>query len=139
MKFIMKGKKEVRIHTVLSNGQVASMYFVVDRNQSFTDGYDYDCWRVGLRIGNTRRDNNDWFTGDKVHSMTVSTGRCGLEGLMWAKRVLESFTTQLRKNECQMMVIGAEDDKRHRAYSRLLKQGYTQGTYNNESVYMLEF
>jgi hypothetical protein len=140
MNFINKGKKEIRIHHTLSNGQIASMYFTVTRNVRFADGYDYDCWSVGLRIGSKRRENNDWYNDDKVYSNHTTTGTCGLEGLLWAKDVLSAFTDKYEQGVCQMLIIKGDDNRRHRAYRRLMKEdGYTLGTYKGDTCYMLEF
>ncbi len=135
-----KGKKQIRGHTVLSNGQVASIYFRLHRNEKFDDGLLYDCWYVGFRIGNSRRQNNDWWGGKKVHNGDAVTGRCGLEGLIWAKSQLKAFVDKTESPDyCQLLIVGGEDHRRLSAYRWLKKDGFTEGNYDGEDVFIKEF
>jgi hypothetical protein len=125
------------------------MYFDSHRFEEFSDGYHYDCWYVGLAIGNTARQCNDWWS-NKANKRAryidlKTTGRCGLEGLMWAKQTLNTFMIGHKSLYTQQIVIDAADDQRKHVYSRLMKIeigkahncGY--GIYDNEEVIMLDF
>lgn len=132
-------KKEIRIHTTLSNGQHAAIYFRLDRNVRFDDGYQYDCWYVGFMVGNKARQCNDWWNDRKNNNRLVQTGRCGMEGLIWAKQQIVQFMASHKGEYIQYMVVGGMDDKRQHVYSRLTKIGFTPGTYDGDQVHMVQF
>ena len=118
-----------KMHSTLSNGQVASIYFRLDRNVRFSDGYYYDCWNVGFVVGDHKSLNNRWWSGRNKKYEGSSTGRCGLEALMWAKEQIFAFMSQRRSDVYQYMVIGHDDKRRGSAYRRLIKDGFAQYTY----------
>ena len=132
-------KKEKRVHHVLSNGQVVSIYFTC-KNARFDDGYDYKCWSVGVRVGARRRDNNDWYNGDSKYEEVVSTGRCGLEAMVFAKRAITEFMRVERLDSAvQKVVVGWADEKRGSAYRYLGKLGFALGYYDGSPAYMMDF
>ena len=131
-------KNERRVHHVLSNGQIVSIYFT-RKSARFDDGYDYDCWSVGVRVGARRRDNNDWYNGDAKYEEVVSTGRCGLEAMVFAKRAIVEFMQEERCSTVQKLIVSWEDEKRASAYRYLIKMGFVLGQYDGDQVYMMDF
>lgn len=128
-----------KVHKRLSNGQTASIYFRLDRNQRFTDGYYYDCWYVAFVVGDHRSLNNRWWAGHSKLYDDKSTGRCGVEGLMWAKKELLAFMDARSSDVYQWVVLDPTDDRRGRAYSRLKKDGFLPGVYDEANVLMKRF
>jgi hypothetical protein len=125
-----------RTHTTLSNGQHAAMYVMVENPEGYYAHY------VGLCIGNTKRQCNDWWQGRqnrRVRSVNLkSTGKCGIEGLVWALNQLldleKRLTACLKDGNFEVIVIAAEDNKRASAYERLKKYGYQEASYNGADV-----
>lgn len=58
--------------------------------------------------------------------MDISTGKCGFEGLIWAKNGLTAFEEFIRKDYLkQRIVVSWLDSRRKRVYTHYLnKEGY---------------
>ena len=132
-------KDEVRIHHTLSNGQHIALYFELTKNVLFDDGYEYDSWYVGVRIDDSRRACNDWWNRKRTKNRLDSTGRCGLEGLMWAKNQILKFVEEHAKEDFQKIVVGGEDERRLSAYRFLKRYGFEKGVFDGEETLLLEF
>lgn len=134
MELSYRSPKEIRIHRTLSNGQVMSLYLEKETH-TFTDGFDYDCWLPALCIGPSRRANNKWFK--QRNKPVIPAGKRGMEGLMLALCALEEFI-QWRcevSQHLEYVVVMALDDRRFRAYSRLLRRGFSKGRWNHGHCY----
>jgi len=110
-----------RIHRKLQNGQHLAMYFTKTHQ-----GNGVSSWIIGLCIGKTRKACNDWFNKDSDRQKTVlTTGKCGLEGLRMALQILLETESQIPKGD--YLIVFWLDKRRERAYSRLLRYGYSWG------------
>lgn len=93
-----------------------------------------DHWRVALLVGATRqakktiRERVEW--KDEEYGGR-STGRSGLAALLWAAKKLDEFQTRVPE---ATIAVGAADDKRLRAYKRLVGRGFVEGNYAGEPV-----
>jgi len=128
-----------KMHNALSNGQVASLYFHLDRGRRFTDGYRYDCWEVGFVVGDHRSLNNRWWKGRTKLYDGKSTGKCGLEALIWAKNAILAFMSRRESDVYQYMVVRHADERRGRVYKRLLREDFVAGVHDEEPVLMKAF
>jgi hypothetical protein len=125
-----KRKHESRIHELLSNGQWLNLYFKKCRcNPDSIPSH----WNIGLCISKTVKQANDWFEGK--HSTKLNnkqTGRVGLEGLNKAFNYIMEFGSLLRKDE--VIWIEVENEKRVRAYKRLLKYPNWDSVFVDETT-----
>lgn len=111
---------------LLSNGQVISIFFI----QNYTSqGIEFS---VLLVIANKKRHIREWLLGIKDVLSDRSTGKCGLEGLLWGKKKLKMFEEYLKDNRGRYgkgrkisIVIYPTDSRRRRVYAFGLKNmGY---------------
>jgi len=136
----MYKRTEVRYHHTLSDGSHIAMYFACDRNILYANGFDYDTWRVGLAIGKSRRICNDWWNKKDNKISNKSTGKVGLEGLLWAKQTLVRFMNESMRDVVQVIAVDYSNKQRMNVYKRLCKTlGFVEGTYNNKLTYMKEY
>lgn len=112
----------------LSNGQAITIFFMEERTSR---GIEYN---VALLIANKKKHIREWIMGTRDVLSDKSTGKCGLEGLMWAKRRLAEFEVYIhdrfpdRTKRSITMVIYPSDTRRKRAYVHgLKKSGYELG------------
>ena len=101
-----------RFHGVAADGQAVHMYFSPYRDKVFT------FWTVGLFIGRSKRVANDWHNKQKKQPPRT-TGRGTLAALLYAQEILLEFAGRLTKYE--ELQVSWEDERRHRAYRRLLR------------------
>lgn len=112
----------------LSDGSIAAIYATLEYDPGNKEYYHY----VGMAIGKSRRQCNDWFNDKANHRArglnNRSTGKVGIEGLVWAASELTRLESNIRasldKDEYGVIYIEAADEKRASAYRRLLKHGY---------------
>jgi len=104
--------KHWRFHGIAPDGQHIHMYFTAYRQNKFTS------WNISLFIGGTNRRANDWHNKQKPQPSHI-TGKGSISALKYALDLLLDFSTRLKKDE-QICVVG-EDERRHKAYRRLLK------------------
>lgn len=103
----------------LPNGQVAMLSLRLDSRKQ---GREY--WFVEATIGQNRRQCKH--TG----SYKEMTGRCGLSGLVAIfKMIKEAERLLIKPNKRVIFEIEWTEEKRYRAYRRLLKHGYTEDDY----------
>lgn len=115
--------KELKYSKVLSNGQVATLFVRVDKLQRGEAAF------IGFVIGKSIRQNKFWWN-DTSYNSIKSTGNCGLEGLLFALSIIEEL-----KSSFKYIIVAWEDDKRKKAYKRLLDHGFIEGIYRDEDVY----
>ncbi|WCK57178.1 hypothetical protein PP175_28740 (plasmid) [Aneurinibacillus sp. Ricciae_BoGa-3] len=61
------------------------------------------------------------------------TGRCGLEGLLWAKRMILAFESSIYTKNGELIRVGWLDNRRRDAYHHGLKKiGFKYGQIDNE-------
>lgn len=78
---------------------------------------------VGFVIGKSRKECNDWYWKRLRNKRVKETGKCGLEGLLFAIRCLQ-WIEETYDGLHIVIRVGFADDKRKSAYRRLLKYGY---------------
>jgi hypothetical protein len=121
-------RKEIRMHKVLSNGQVASFYALRIEHRDNTSS-----WDIGFRIGTCIKANNYWMHKITKGNSVLSTGSCGIEGMMYAAQCLTNLEDMLYVDDC--IVVRWLDSKRKRAYAYIQRLGYEQGTFRDEPCY----
>ena len=86
-------------------------------------------WNVAFAINNKRKHIKSWIKGEET--MDCSTGKCGVEGLIWAKNGLLEFENFIKKEDLkQRIVVRWTDSKRKRVYKHYLeKEGYKLTIY----------
>lgn len=109
--------------TKLSNGQTAYIVFEGVELSKCTE------WNVLFVVANKRKDALKWIKGEK--ELDTQTGKCGLEGLVWAKNNLIEFENELSKRKGKnRMLIQWSDAKRKKVYIKYLKRlGYRYTKY----------
>lgn len=115
----------------LSNGQSISIFFLEEKTSRNIE------FHIALAIANRKKHIREWILGERDLLSFKSTGTCGIEGLIWAKKKLvefESFITDrhaknLYSNDTKItIVVGSTDAKRKRVYRHGLKKlGYESG------------
>ena len=107
----------------LTNGQTISIFFLHDKT---LDNIDYS---VVLAIANKKKHIREWLLGTRDVLSDKETGRCGIEGLLWAKRMLLAFEDHVAKRRERITLsIDWTDARRKRVYERgLLPLGYLSG------------
>lgn len=123
-------------HKKLSNGQIASLYMTQYKASPFEDG-EYDCWSVSFRIGESRKANNNW--AFHLSYRAESTGRCGLEGLLWARQQILKFAADHKGPKVQRIAILGPDYHRWHAYSFLKRDGFFNVDWYGQTVWALDF
>jgi hypothetical protein len=125
------------VSKTLSNGQIAKIFIKKEICQCKADNRPI-IWKIGFIIENSRKTCNNWYSKGRVLKKVQQTGKCGLEGLLFAKNcliLLEDLLIRLNKynksKKKNFIVIYWSDEKRHKAYKRLLVNGYIEGHYNN--------
>jgi hypothetical protein len=110
------------------DGQRVVMTFMHDEE---TDAANI--WSVALLVGATRkakkavRERGSW--GSRYDGR--STGRVGLKALIWAREQIDLFQRELPE---AIVVVGATDEKRARAYRALSRYGFKAGRYEGQAV-----
>jgi hypothetical protein len=137
---IRRGKYELRIHHKLSNGQNISMFAFINKyNYKPTP---YFIARIGLVISNNRRSCNDWHKSrhnKRTKKLLLQeTGRTGLEGLLWAKKMLKELEPYLleKYNLPLWIKVGWINEQRQRVYRRLEKDGYFFTNWHGDDCLM---
>lgn len=106
----------------LSNGQFCIIAF-----------YRWMCRRsigysVAFAVADKKKNLNGWLNQTKDDNITLKmTGRCGVEALYWCRDRLLEFEKEIMLDKVAdtKIVVGAEDSKRFRLYSKALaRYGY---------------
>ena len=119
MKVSYLNKHEARFHHTLSNGQHCAMYVNFNDEEAET----ILLLDIGFAVGNSRRQCNDWWSKNGKGLGEKTTGRVGLEALLFASECLD-FIESIYAGEMYVIRVGYADERRRRAYKRLLKKGY---------------
>lgn len=103
---------------ILSNNQTISIYFM---KEEMKNGYEY---YVVLGIANKKRYLKEFMLGTRDLT-SFETGKCGVEGLLWAKNQIIKFEAFIKdkhyKNELISIVVQWADRRRKKVYIRSLK------------------
>jgi hypothetical protein len=92
-----------------------------------------DVWNVALLVGATRKEKKsvrlraEWVGPESGRGR----GRVGLKALVWAKKQIDIFQEDYPD---ATVVVGADDDRRARAYNALTRAGFHLGRYAGERV-----
>jgi hypothetical protein len=102
----------------LNSGQKAGFFLNKFPQEGGSPWYE-----IGFGIGDTEKQIKSWWNG-KLGGRAIndkSTGKSGLEGLMWAKGLLRDM---IEENRLQpgLMIVQGTDEKRFRAYGKGLKR-----------------
>jgi len=111
--------------TVLSNGQIACIVFQENKYKNFTDYY------VMFAIANKKKDIKNWLSSKHNNIDNKQTGRCGIEGLIWAKNKVIEFEKHIKDRHYtnRNIVISWADKKRKDVYVKaMMKLGYKNDT-----------
>jgi hypothetical protein len=142
----------------LSSGQTAMIFFYLGYRSFGKDGITCNNYHVEFAIGKSRhqimknfyglngksihREKTEHYYSDHVKKENslklVTTGKCGLEGLLWAKKKILEFEKYLRKNSenpCSIHISGS-DERRLKAYAWGLKKcGYDWTNSSHQYLY----
>lgn len=104
---------------VLSNGQCAIFFVVRDR-----DDYGFTSFYIAFAIANKFKTIKKWFRQEAYGDLDVTlTGRCGLEGLLWARKCVEDteklFFSEYGNSKARIVVEGTTSS-RYRVYKKYL-------------------
>lgn len=105
----------------LSNNQTISIFFLLEE-QARADEYN-----VVLAIANKKKHIKEWITGERDLFEEKTTGRCGLEGLIWAKRKIIEFEefigNRYRKGSKETIItVQWTNNRRRNVYEKGLKK-----------------
>lgn len=122
LKFNYKGDYWYEYIT-LSNGQTAAIIF--DRYDTAKVVYYY----VMFAIGSKRKHVDAWLFSQAANDLDCNTtGKCGIEGLIWAYTKLQEFenVSRIDNNSKEVrIIIQGSDSRRFRIYEHFLKRlGY---------------
>lgn len=120
------------LYHILSNGQIIYIGFdFIELNRKT----ETEIFNVVLAIGNKKKNINSWLNYEKNSLTMQSTGRCGLEGLMWAREQLIKFEEFIFYNSRYniKLIVSADDSKRFHVYEKaLMKLGYKKERMYNK-------
>lgn len=106
---------------ILSNNQICQIIFC-EYKWYFNKKIEY---YVGFAVADKKKDLNNWFNGNKQSRIDHKTsGNCGLEALIWAKKQLIEFEEFIKEKYYDYNIkicIEADDSKRMRTYYYGLK------------------
>jgi len=104
----------------LSNGQTIAIYLFKYECKSYNE------YSVFVAIANKKKHIKQLINEQRDILSNKETGRCGLEGLLWAKKQLLDFeNSEFCKND-DVIVIQWTDNRRRNVYEYGLKKyGYT--------------
>jgi hypothetical protein len=141
--FFNNHHKYHNVHKTLSNGQHVGMYIRKTKVRGLFSKHDncnYEFYNIGLIIGKSRRQCNDWFYSrgkkNRKRIKGISTGNCGLEGLRFAFNEIKNLQQSLKKGE--FILVGFTDNKRKSAYRYLKRIGFVLLNWGNKDYYYYE-
>lgn len=111
----------------LSNNQTISIFFTATTYNRATE------YTVTLAIANKKKHIKEWLLGQRDIFDNHTTGKCGLEGLIWAKKNMISFEIYIKNkkhyhatNNDLFLTVFWTDNRRRNVYERQLgKIGYS--------------
>lgn len=124
------------IYHIFSNKQIGYMGFQLAHPSDDTKNY-LEINTI-LAIADKKKHIKRWTEGKENPLELVSTGKCGLEGLLWAKKTLFLFEEKIQNyakrysyDRINIYFNGA-DKRRFQVYFKALnKYGYRKVNYNN--------
>ena len=109
--------------TKLSNNQTISIFFL---KEELKRGLEY---HVVLAISNKKKYIKQWIFGERDILSDRQTGKCGLEGLLWAKKQIiefEKFLLEDKYSKDITICVNWLDNRRRKVYEYgLNKLGYS--------------
>lgn len=104
-------------YTKLSNGQSAVICFDKNYRHEIGSGYDY---AVAFAIANKKKVLRQWLNSDGYGDLDMTTtGKCGVDGLLWAfKMVREFIGTHMYEND--RIIVYGSDARRQKVYRHFL-------------------
>lgn len=121
----------------LSNGQTAAIMFVAWDYDDRTDFY------VAFAIADKKKQIKRWFNEEGNGDLDcATTGKCGVEGLVWAfqeiEKALEELPTYSRNRRANVIVM-ASDSRRFRIYEHFLKRlGFKKQPYQDDGMVLMK-
>ena len=106
----------------MSNSQVATVFLTEDCK------YGVSFIEVSFYIGSSISAAKRWLKDEYNYKGFPTTGKCGLEGLLFCKEVIYS----LKGNN---VLVAFPDDKRKNVYSRLSSLGFKLRHFKSEPEY----
>lgn len=119
--------------TKFSNGQTGILFL---GKETMSKTWE---WNVSFAINNKKKRIWEWLKGQK--SMDITTGTCGLEGLIWAKNGLiafEKFIKEENPYQKQRIVVAWSDPKRKKVYIHYLKKLGYKFTIHYEREFLIK-
>lgn len=115
----------------LSNGQTIAIYLFRYENMRNNE------YSVFVAIANKKKHIKQLILGQRDILSDKETGRCGLEGLFWAKRQLLDFENSSYCKSGDIIEIHWTDNRRRNVYEHGLKKyGYVLGNrYGNKCLF----
>ena len=106
----------------LSNGQFCQIEF----SEEYMPIDSRINYYVGFAIANKKKELNKWFDGKDSSINCKTTGKCGLEGLLWAKECIKEFEEYIWEiyggyEGGIYIIVTGEDKRRYRVYERGLR------------------
>lgn len=124
------------IYHTFSNNQIGFMGFQMGHPDDNTKNY-LEINTV-LAIADKKKYIRQWIKGQENPLELVSTGKCGLEGLLWAKKTLFLFEERIQNyakrysyDRINIYFSGANKKRFQVYYKALHKYGYRKVNYKN--------
>lgn len=109
-------------YTKLSNGQSAVICFDKNYRHEIGSGYDY---AVAFAIANKKKVLRQWLNSDGYGDLDMTTtGKCGVEGLLWAFKMVREFIDKHMYESDRIIVYGS-DARRQKVYKHFLTTSIT--------------
>lgn len=117
MIFKYKYREKFYCYEKLSNGQTAYIGF------NYTDYFNYLGYNVVFAIADKKKHIKAWLNAEPNDIDLNQTGRCGVEGLLWAKRKLKEFEEEVVSGRSypQRIELYGADSRRMKVYRHFLK------------------
>lgn len=110
----------------LSNGQFCMIGF----ERIMNNCEDVEDYNVVFAVADKKKQLRGFFNGSSENTITLkSTGRCGIEALVWARDKILEFEEEMQgyegHNVTISIMVAGEDSRRFRLYERALSRyGY---------------
>lgn len=122
IKFIWNEEQETYLATLKLEDNIARIYFSRNFGSIKKEKYLGWIWNVGLAIGKKKEIKNWYFSSAPTSLSNLPTfNKYGVAVLVWAKKAIEQFIEE-NSYHSFAIAIGAEDNKRWKAYKKGLKK-----------------
>lgn len=114
----------------LSNGQTAEMLFMPDHN----DNHEKCFWWIAFQIYSKRKHKDRNFDENRI------TGKCGMEGLLFAAQAIDDFPNFLislpdEQSYQHSLLVHGSDPVRRKIYAHFLpRKGFEKTMYMGSEV-----